>query len=90
MQGWGWEKVHHPDHIQRVLEIVKEGWQRPEPMELTFPLRGKDGQYRLFLTRIYPVLDEEGKICNGSVLIPILMNKSNWKHPWSKKYASGR
>jgi PAS domain S-box-containing protein len=62
MQGWGWEKVHHPDHIQRVLAIVKEGWKKPEPMELTFPLRGKDDQYRWFLTRVYPVLGEDGKI----------------------------
>lgn len=62
MQGWGWEKVHHPDHVQRVVDFVKAGWQKPDLMEITFPLRGKDGQYRWFLTRAYPVLDAEGNI----------------------------
>ncbi|HZH36387.1 MAG TPA: PAS domain-containing protein, partial [Flavisolibacter sp.] len=62
MQGWGWEKVHHPDHKQRVVDFVKEAWEKDEPFELTFPLRGKDGRYRWFLTRAYPVLDEGGKI----------------------------
>ncbi|HEX8313463.1 MAG TPA: PAS domain-containing protein, partial [Flavisolibacter sp.] len=62
MQGWGWQKVHHPDHIQRVVDFVKEAWHKPEPIELTFPLRGKDGHFRWFLTRAYPVLDAEGRI----------------------------
>ncbi len=61
MQGWGWEKVHHPEHIGRVVEFVKEAWTRDEPFEQTFPLRGKDGEYRWFLTRVEPVFDEGGK-----------------------------
>jgi PAS domain-containing protein len=24
MQGWGWEKVHHPDYIERVMAFVKK------------------------------------------------------------------
>jgi PAS domain S-box-containing protein len=62
MQGWGWQKVHHPDHIERVLAFVKEAWRKPEPFELTFPLRGADGLYRWFLTRAVPVVNAEGKI----------------------------
>lgn len=62
MQGWGWQKVHHPDHVQRVVEFVKEAWLKPEPFELTFPLRRWDGEYRWFLTRAVPVLNEEGKV----------------------------
>jgi PAS domain S-box-containing protein len=62
MQGWGWEKVHHPDHIQRVVSIVKEAWVKGEPFELTFPLRSKNGYYRWFLTRTYPVRNAEGKV----------------------------
>ncbi|MEO6489372.1 MAG: PAS domain S-box protein, partial [Ferruginibacter sp.] len=26
MEGWGWGKVHHPDHINQVMEFVKEAW----------------------------------------------------------------
>ena len=23
MQGWGWQKVHHPDHVDRVVERIR-------------------------------------------------------------------
>ncbi len=62
MQGWGWQKVHHPDHVERILELSKKLWHINETFELTFPLRRHDGEYRWFLTRGYPVTNEEGKI----------------------------
>lgn len=62
MQGWGWQKVHHPDHVERVLEISKKIWHVNETFELTFPLRRHDGVYKWFLTRGYPVTNEDGKI----------------------------
>lgn len=62
MQGWGWQKVHHPDHVERIVEITKKIWQINETFELTFPIRRHDGEYRWFLTRGYPVVNEEGKI----------------------------
>ncbi|MEP6726329.1 MAG: PAS domain S-box protein [Bacteroidota bacterium] len=62
MKGWGWDKVHHPDHIKNVIEFVKEAWKKDEAFELTFPLRRHDGEYRWFLTRAYPVKDANGNI----------------------------
>ncbi len=62
MQGWGWDKVHHPDHVERVISYVKEAWKKDEAFELTFPLRRYDGVYRWFLTRAYPVKDAAGNI----------------------------
>ena len=62
MKGWGWQKVHHPDHVDRVLDFVKNAWQKNEPFELTFPLRGADGEYKWFLTRAYPIAEEQGKV----------------------------
>lgn len=62
MEGWGWGKVLHPDHANKVLEISKKGWKRNEAFELTFPLRRHDGEYRWFLTRAYPLLDTDGNI----------------------------
>jgi PAS domain S-box-containing protein len=62
MQARGWEKAHHPDHIDRVLDFLKEALGKGETWEITFPLRGADGKYRWFLTRAYPVKDAEGKV----------------------------
>lgn len=62
MQGWGWEKVHHPDHVNNVIAFSKEAWKKPEPFELTFPLRRSDGVYQWFLTRAVPIVNEEGTI----------------------------
>ncbi|CAN5238465.1 hypothetical protein BH23BAC2_BH23BAC2_17350 [soil metagenome] len=62
MEGLGWEKVHHPDHIKRVVEFAKEAWKKDEAFELTFPLRRHDGEYRWFLTRAYPLKDANGNI----------------------------
>ena len=60
MKGWGWGKVQHPDHVDRVVARVKRSSETGEPWEDTFPLRGKDGQYRWFLSRALPMRDEQG------------------------------
>ncbi|CAN5469710.1 hypothetical protein BH11BAC2_BH11BAC2_14230 [soil metagenome] len=60
MEGFGWQKVHHPDHVKNIVEISIDLWQKGEPFELTFPLRRHDGEYRWFLTRAYPVKDVNG------------------------------
>ena len=62
MQGWGWRKVHHPDHVDRVVKRLQHSWDTGEIWEDTFPLRGKDGEYRWFLSRALPVRDQSGKI----------------------------
>ncbi len=62
MQGWGWERVHHPDHRDRVVAFVQEAWGKGETWELTFPLRGADGAYRWFLTRAFAVKDGQGSV----------------------------
>jgi len=62
MQGWGWEKVLHPDHLPRMLPTWKAALERGQPWEDTFPLRGHDGEYRWFLSRALPVRDASGKI----------------------------
>jgi len=62
MRGWGWKSVQHPDHADRVVERVQQSWDSGEPWEDTFPLRGKDGSYRWFLTRAMPIRDEQGQL----------------------------
>lgn len=62
MLGWGWAKVHHPDHIDRIINFLQDAWTKGETWELTFPLRGADGVFRWFLTRAYAVKDEQGRV----------------------------
>jgi len=61
-QGWGWTKVHHPEHVDRVVARVRHCWETGEIWEDLFPLRGADGQYRWFLSRAIPIRDENGKV----------------------------
>jgi PAS domain S-box-containing protein len=62
MLGWGWDKVNHPDHLDIVLEKWIANIKSGEVFELTFPLRGKDGVFRWFLTRAVPLKDDNGKV----------------------------
>jgi PAS domain S-box-containing protein len=62
MEGWGWKRVHHPDHIERVERVWRDALARGEPWEDTFPLRGANGQYRWFLSRAQPIRDASGRI----------------------------
>jgi PAS domain S-box-containing protein len=62
MQGWGWQKVHHPDEVGRVVERIKVAFATGEPWEDTFPLRSKIGEYRWFLSRALPITDAEGRV----------------------------
>jgi PAS domain S-box-containing protein len=62
MQGWGWEKVHHPDHIDRVMKIWTDALKEGKPWEDIFPLRSKEGEYGWFLSRAMPIRDDNGKI----------------------------
>jgi PAS domain S-box-containing protein len=62
MQGWGWQQVHHPDHIDRVVEHIRHCFETGQEWEDTFPLRGRDGSYRWFLSRAVPIRDEQGEI----------------------------
>ncbi len=62
MMALGWRSLHHPDHGQRVESRLKRCFATGSLWEDTFPLRGKDGQYRWFLSRALPIRDERGSI----------------------------
>ena len=62
MQGWGWKKVHHPDHVDRVVASIQYSWNTGEPWEDTFPLRGRDGAYRWFLSLAQPIRDAHRRV----------------------------
>ncbi|WP_372621179.1 PAS domain-containing protein [Falsiroseomonas sp.] len=62
MEGWGWRSVHHPDHVDGVVARLARAFASGEPWEDTFPMRGRDGAYRWFLSRALPVRNEAGRI----------------------------
>jgi PAS domain S-box-containing protein len=62
MQGWGWQKVHHPEHVDRVVQRIRQSFENGTPWEDTFPLRSKDGTYRWFLSRALPIRNEAGEV----------------------------
>jgi signal transduction histidine kinase len=62
MEGWGWQAVHDREILPIVLTHYKHSIESGEPFEMTFPLRGGDGEFRLFLTRALPVRDQVGTI----------------------------
>jgi len=60
--GWGWQTVHHPEHVERVVGSLRHSFQTGEPWEETFPLRSKDGEWRWFLSRAVALRDEGGVV----------------------------
>ncbi len=62
MLGWGWQSVHDTEALPMVLEQWRGAIDKGEPVEMTFPLKGADGTFRPFLTRIEPIRDSTGTI----------------------------
>src|ERR1700691_472395 len=62
MSGWGWRKALHPDHVQRVVDKITHCFQMGQDWKDTFPLRGKDGTHRLFLSNAVPIRNPQGKV----------------------------
>ncbi len=62
MRGWGWQAVQHPDHVERVTAKFRKALAAGSDWEDTFPLRGKDGEYRWFLSRAMPIRDSQGRV----------------------------
>ncbi len=62
MEGWGWQSVHDPEVLPKVLEQWKCSIATGQMFDMEFPLRGADGIFRPFLTRIFPLKDAQGNI----------------------------
>jgi PAS domain S-box-containing protein len=62
MEGWGWQSVHDPKMLPKVLERWQRSIETGEPFDMTFPIRGADGVFRPFLTRVNPLRDAQGRL----------------------------
>ena len=55
-------QVFHPDDVERVRDERQKALARGQPFENEQRARRKDGQYRWFLLRYNPILDEQGRV----------------------------
>ena len=62
MAGWGWQRVHDPNILPRVLERWRTSLGSGAPFDMVFPLRGRDGVFRPFLTLVNPLRGPDGAI----------------------------
>lgn len=62
VEGWGWKSVHDPAVLPDVLERWRASLASGEPFDEVLPLRGADGLFRPFLTRIVALKDASGRV----------------------------
>lgn len=57
-----WRSLHDPAFLPHVTERWVKALASGEPVEMTFPLKGANGAYRMFLTRAEPLRNGAGAI----------------------------
>ncbi len=62
MDGWAWQSIHDPAELPRLLDSWTAFIASGQPFEMTFPLRGSDGVFRQFLTRVIPLKNSAGQV----------------------------
>jgi len=62
VKGWGWQRAHDPAVLSKVLKRWREALSSGEPFKMVYPLKGADGLFRSFLTRVEPVKDSQGRV----------------------------
>lgn len=61
-KGLGWTAALHPEDQESVRKVWMRAVAEQAPYETEYRLRGKDGQYRYFLSRGVPVQNDDGSI----------------------------
>ena len=61
-KGWGWQAAHHPEDFPEVMRRWPASIATGEPFDMEFRLRGADGEFRWFLTRVLPLRGPDGEI----------------------------
>ena len=62
MEGWDWQSLHDPLDLPRILEQWRTALRTGQPLDIEFSLKGANGHYRWFLTRVTPVRNTQGEI----------------------------
>jgi PAS domain S-box-containing protein len=61
-RGWTWDKILDPAFLPKVLDRWREAVDTGMPFDMEIPLRGADGNFRMFLSRAMPVRNSEGRV----------------------------
>jgi len=62
MTGFDWQKILHPEEIERVNQAWTHSVQTGEPYRSELQMRRHDGAFRYFLARALPMRNEAGEI----------------------------
>ena len=62
MRGWASRRVYDRGMLRKILHAWRHSLATGEPFEREFRLRGADGTFRWFLTRVRPLYDADGRI----------------------------
>jgi PAS domain S-box-containing protein len=60
--GWGWQSTLDPEVLPAMLQRWHDSIRTGNPFDMEYPIRGADGQYRWFLTRVNAVRDRLGHV----------------------------
>jgi PAS domain S-box-containing protein len=60
--GWGWTATIHPDDMSGLAAQWQSALERGTPGELEARIRRSDGEYRWFLFRYAPLMDDAGQV----------------------------
>ena len=62
MASGGWKSVHDQDELPATLAMWELSFAAGKPFEATMRLKGSDGIFRSFLTKVEPAKDRSGQI----------------------------
>ena len=62
MFGWGWRNAIDPEFRSEVERVWKESLETGSPFEMEYPILGRNGESRWFLTRGNPAITQSGQI----------------------------
>ena len=61
---WGWKAAIHPDDLPRILDTFREALSCGKGFEVEGRFRRNDGEFRWFLFRGNPLLDQSGRVAH--------------------------
>jgi PAS domain S-box-containing protein len=80
-------RVVHPDDIERVTGIWQRAFATGEAMEYELRIRGSDGTYRWFFSRVVPVKDQHGQVTKWCGIATDIEDRKQAEHERERLHA---